>query len=140
MRKEKEGRQRKGGRERKGAFTNTTKLQIWLPTSRLIPAEKRRRALNSSHLPTPQQSGPHALSPGASGYIDQKLYRTREAQNLLCASERKRRQREGAGTGGGGKGVTLLKYNTPFLLFNPGGSPSSPPLDHLFHPDASRGS
>ncbi|XP_029337197.1 uncharacterized protein LOC110301161 isoform X2 [Mus caroli] len=50
---------------------------------REVAEEKRRRALNSSHLPTPQQSGPHALSPGASGYIDQKLYRTREAQNLL---------------------------------------------------------
>lgn len=97
MRK-KEGRQRKGGRERKGAFTNTTKLQIWLPTSRLIPAEKRRRALNSSHLPTPQQPGPQALSPRAEGHTDQKLNRTREAQNLLCTSERES-ERDGKGRG-----------------------------------------
>ncbi|XP_035299643.1 uncharacterized protein LOC113835543 isoform X3 [Cricetulus griseus] len=50
---------------------------------REVAEEKRRRALNSSHLPTPQQPGPHALSPGASGHIDQKLNRTRDSQNLL---------------------------------------------------------
>lgn len=139
--RERRRKQAEKGREgEKGRVHEHDKVTNMAPHLSPHPRRERRRALNSSHLPTPQQSGPHALSPGASGYIDQKLYRTREAQNLLCASERKRRQREGEGAGGGGKGVTLLKYNTPFLLFNPGGSLSSPPLDHLFHPDASRGS
>lgn len=93
----KEGRQRKGGRERKGAFTNTTKLQIWLP--RLSPhhCKEMKTHFKLEPFPTPLQPPPHALSPGASAHIYQKLNQTRKAQNLLCVRERER-------TGGGRHG------------------------------------
>lgn len=115
-----EGRQRKGGRERKGAFTNTTKLQIWLP--RLSPhhCKEMKTHFKLEPFPTPLQPPPHALSPGASAHIYQKLNRTREAQNLLCvcASERAREgqgEREGEGAGGGRKGDSFIKYKPPFF-------------------------
>lgn len=85
---EKRKRQRKGGRERKGAFTNTTKLQIWLP--RLSPhhCKEMKTHFKLEPFPTPPQPPPHALSLGAPVHIYQKLNRTREAQNLLCVRER----------------------------------------------------
>lgn len=98
-----EGKQRKGGRERKGAFTNTTKLQIWLP--RLSPhhCKEMKTHFKLEPFPTPLQPLPHALSLGASAHIYQKLNRTREAQNLLCVRERERTQggRRGRGAEGG---------------------------------------
>lgn len=50
-------------------------------------------------FPTPLQPPPHALSPGASAHIYQKLNWTRETQNLLCARAREKgrgQAREGA--------------------------------------------
>lgn len=136
-----EGRQRKGGRERKGAFTNTTKLQIWLP--RLSPhhCKEMKTHFKLEPFPTPLQPPPHALSPGASAHVYQKLNRTREAQNLLCVCERRerasKRERKGGGRGGGGH--SFIKYNPPFLLLNLGGSPSPPPSSLIFPPDGVTG-
>lgn len=113
-----EGRQRKGGRERKGAFTNTTKLQIWLP--RLSPhhCKEMKTHFKLEPFPTPLQPPPHALSPGASAHVYQKLNRTREAQNLLCVCERRerasKRERKGGGRGGGGH--SFIKYNPPLFV------------------------
>ena len=135
-----EGRQRKGGRERKGAFTNTTKLQIWLP--RLSPhhCKEMKTHFKLEPFPTPLQPPPHALSPGASAHIYQKLNRTREAQNLLCVCEREREKGRGKAREGGGRGDSFIKYKTPlFLLLNPGGSPSPPPPSLIFPPDGVTG-
>ena len=127
-------------RERKGAFTNTTKLQIWLP--RLSPhhCKEMKTHFKLEPFPTPLQPPPHALSPGASAHIYQKLNRTREAQNLLCVCEREREKGRGKAREGGGRGDSFIKYKTPlFLLLNPGGSPSPPPPSLIFPPDGVTG-
>lgn len=90
-------------------------------------------------FPTPRQPPPHALSPGASAHIYQKLNRTREAQNLLCVQASEREKGRGEAQEGGGKGDTFIKYKPPFLLLNPGGSPSPPPPSLIFPPDGVTG-
>lgn len=84
-------------------------------------------------FPTPLQPPPHALSPGASAHIYQKLNRTRKAQNLLCVREREKGR--GKAREGGGRGDSFIKHKPPFLLLNPGGSPLPPPLSLIFPPD-----
>lgn len=113
-REEEEGKQRKGGRERKGAFTNTTKLQIWLP--RLSPhhCKEMKTHFKLEPFPTPLQPPPHALSPGAPAHIYQKLNRTRKAQNLLCVREREKGR--GKAREGGGRGDSFIKHKPPFFV------------------------
>lgn len=66
-------------------------------------------------FPTPLQPPPHALSPGPSAHIYQKLNRTREAPNLLCVRATEREKGRGEAREGGGRGDTFIKCKPPFF-------------------------